>query len=154
MRLASGNAPIRQLIDANAKVSIGVDGSASNDGSHMLAETRLALLLQRVLGNPEGLTVEKALWLATRGGASVLGRDDIGQIAVGKAADFIAYDLNRLEYAGATHNPLAALLLCEPQNVDLSVINGCIVVEDGELQTMDLMPVIERHNQISVTLIQ
>jgi cytosine/adenosine deaminase-related metal-dependent hydrolase len=153
LRLASGIAPIRELIDANARVSIGVDGSASNDGSHMLAEARLALLLQRVLGNPKGLTAEEALWLATRGGASVLGRDDIGQLAVGKAADFVAFDLNRLEYAGATHNPLAALLLCAPQNVDLSVINGRIVVEDGELQTVDLVRVIERHNQISAAMI-
>jgi cytosine/adenosine deaminase-related metal-dependent hydrolase len=153
LRLASGIAPIRELIDANARVSIGVDGSASNDGSHMLAEARLALLLQRVLGNPKGLTAEEALWLATRGGASVLGRDDIGQLAVGKAADFVAFDLNRLEYAGATHNPLAALLLCAPHNVDLSVINGRIVVEDGELQTVDLVRVIERHNQISAAMI-
>ena len=87
------------------------------------------------------------------GGASVLGRDDIDQIAVGEAADFIAFDLNRLEYAGATNNPQASLLLCSPQYVDLSVINGRIVVEDGELQTIDLMPVIERHSQISTTLI-
>jgi cytosine/adenosine deaminase-related metal-dependent hydrolase len=95
--LAGGIAPIRQLMDANARVSIGVDGSASNDGSHMLAEVRLVLLLQRVLGDPEELTAEEALWLATRSGASVLGRDNIGQVAVGKAADFITFDLNRLE---------------------------------------------------------
>jgi cytosine/adenosine deaminase-related metal-dependent hydrolase len=120
----------------------------------MLAEARQALLLQRVMGDPQGLKAREALWLATRGGASVLGRDDIGQLAVGKAADFIAFDLNRLDYAGALHDPPAALLFCAPQRVDLSVINGQVVVEDGELRTIDLMPVIEKHNRISEGMIR
>ena len=154
MRLASGIAPVRRMIDARVKVGLGVDGSASNDGSHMLAEARQALLLQRVTGNPQGLKAKEALWLATRGGAAVLGRDDVGQLAVGKAADFIAFNLNRLDYAGALHDPLAALLFCAPQRVDLSVINGRIVVEDGELRTIDLKPVIEKHNRISMKMIR
>jgi cytosine/adenosine deaminase-related metal-dependent hydrolase len=154
MRLASGIAPVRRMVDAGVKVGLGVDGSASNDGSHMLAEARQALLLQRALGNPQGLKAHEALWLATRGGAAVLGRDDIGQLAVGKAADFIGFKLNRLDYAGALHDPLAAVLFCAPQKVDLSVINGQVVVEDGELRTIDLMPVIERHNRISTNMIR
>ncbi|HLF27480.1 MAG TPA: 8-oxoguanine deaminase [Anaerolineae bacterium] len=154
MRLASGIAPVRRMLDSRVKVGLGVDGSASNDSSHLLAEARQALLLQRVLGDPQGLKAKEALWLATRGGAAALGRDDIGQLAVGKAADFIGFKLNRLDYAGALHDPLAALLFCAPQRVDLSVINGQVIVEDGELQTVNLRSVIEKHNRISAKLIR
>jgi 8-oxoguanine deaminase len=115
----------------------------------MLAEARQALLLQRVGHGPGALTAQQALEMATLGGARVLGRDDIGSLAPGQAADFIAFDLNRLDYAGALHDPLAALVFCTPQGVDLSVINGKVVVENGELRTVDLGPVIERHNRIS-----
>jgi 8-oxoguanine deaminase len=153
MRLASGIAPVRAYLDQGVNVGLGVDGSASNDSSHLLAEARMALLLQRVSGNPAGLSAEEALWLATRGGAQVLGRDDIGQLAPGKAADFIGLCLDRLDYAGALHDPLAALVFCSPQRVDLSVINGRTVVEDGHLLTVDLGPVIERHNRISRELV-
>jgi 8-oxoguanine deaminase len=131
-----------------------VDGSACNDSSHMLAEVRMALLLQRVSGNPAGLSAREALWLATRGGARVLGRDDIGQLAPGKAADFIGVRLDRPDYAGALHDPLAALVFCAPQSVDLSVINGRTVVEDGRLLTVDLGPLVERHNRISRNLVR
>ncbi len=141
------------MLDTGVRVGLGVDGSASNDGSHMLNEARTALLLQRVLNQADTLTVMEALHLATRGGAAVLGRDDIGQLAPGKAADFIAFDLNKPAYAGAQHDPAAALLFCAPQQVDLSVINGRVVVEDGELRTVELRPVIERHNAISKRLI-
>ncbi|MCB8945819.1 MAG: 8-oxoguanine deaminase [Ardenticatenaceae bacterium] len=153
MRLASGIAPVRQWLDSGVRVGLGVDGSASNDGSHMLNEARQALLLQRVLGGATNLTTREALWLGTRGGAQVLKRDDVGQLAVGKAADFIAFDLNQLAYAGAQHDPMAALLFCAPQQVDLSVINGRIIVEDGELRTVEMRPVIERHNRISQRMI-
>lgn len=153
MRLASGIAPVRPWLDNGVRVGLGVDGSASNDGSHMLNEARQALLLQRVLQGADALKVEEALWLATRGGAQVLKRDDIGQLAVGKAADIIAYDLNRLAYAGAQHDPLAALLFCAPQPVTWSVINGRVVVADGVLQTVDLEPIIRRHNQVSKRLV-
>jgi 8-oxoguanine deaminase len=154
MRLASGIAPVRAYLDQGVRVGIGVDGSASNDSSHLLAEARMALLLQRVSGNPAGLSAEEALWLATAGGARVLGRDDIGQLVPGKAADFIGLRLNRLDYAGSLHDPLAALVFCAPQRVDLSVINGQVVVEDGYLLTVDLEPVIERHNRISRELVE
>jgi 8-oxoguanine deaminase len=153
MRLASGIAPVRSYLDAAVKVGLGVDGSASNDSSHLLAEARMALLLQRVSGDPAGLSAEEALWLATRGGAAVLGRDDIGQLAPGKCADVIGLRLDRLSYAGALHDPLAALVFCTPQQVDLSVINGKVVVEDGGLLTVDLGPVIERHNRIARELL-
>ena len=153
MRLASGIAPVRSYLDAAVKVGLGADGSASNDSSHLLAEARMALLLQRVSGDPAGLSAEEALWLATQGGAAVLGRDDIGQLAPGKCADAIGLRLNRLDYAGALHDPLAALVFCTPQYVDLSVINGKVVVEDGCLLTVDLGPVIERHNQIARQLL-
>lgn len=153
MRLASGIAPVRQWLDHGVRVGLGVDGSASNDGSHMLAEARHAMLLQRVVKQAASMTGAEALWLGTRGGAAVLKRDDIGQLAPGFCADFVAFDLNQLAYAGAQHDPRAALVFCAPQQVDLSVINGRIVVEDGRLTTLDLGPVIERHNAISRRLI-
>ncbi len=154
MRLGSGIAPIREYLDAGVPVGLAVDGSASNDSSHLLGEARLALLLQRVRGNPAGLTAEEALWLATRGGAEVLGRDDIGALAPGMAADFIGLRLDSLGYAGgAVHDPLAATVFCQPQNVELSVINGRVVVEEGQLLTVDLPPLIERHNRIARRLV-
>jgi cytosine/adenosine deaminase-related metal-dependent hydrolase len=153
MRLASGIAPLRALQRAGARVGLGVDGSASNDGSHMLAEARQALLLQRVLGDPAGLTALEALRLATRGGAAVLGRDDIGQLAPGMAADLIGYRLDTLGFAGgAVHDPLAALVFCRPPNVDLSVIDGRVRVCDGRLLGVDLSPLIARHNSIARAL--
>ncbi len=153
MRLGSGIAPIRQMLDAGIKVGLAVDGSASNDSSHMLAEARQALLLQRVKGDPAALNAEEALEIATRGGAAVLGRDDIGALAPGMAADFIAFDLERLDYTGAMHDPLAALVFCTPQRVDLSVINGRVRVKDGHIVDLELEPLIRRHNRISREMI-
>src|SRR5512136_56444 len=154
MRLASGIAPVRAYLDNGVKVGLGVDGSASNDASHLMAEARQALLLQRVMGNPAALTAQEALWLGTRGGAEVLGRDDIGQLAPGKAADFIAINADTLDYAGCQHDLLAALVFCAPPKVDLSVVNGRVVVQDGQLTTVDLGPVIERHNKISRQMLE
>lgn len=149
MRLASGIAPVRAYLDAGVRTGLGVDGSASNDSSHLLAEARMALLLQRVSGNPAGLSAREALWIATVGGARVLGRNDIGQLAPGKAADLIGLRLDSLDYAGGLHDPLAALVFCHPQQVDLSIINGRVVVEEGQLLTVDLPVAVERHNRIS-----
>jgi cytosine/adenosine deaminase-related metal-dependent hydrolase len=154
MRLASGIAPIRAMLNAGVRVSVAVDGSASNDGSHMLAELRQAMLLQRVMGNPAGLSAREALEIGTRGGAAVLGRDDIGQLAVGKAADCIAINLNRLAYAGGLHDPLAATIFCAPQEVDLALVNGRVVVQDSEIVTLDMGPVIERHNAMARRLVR
>ncbi len=159
MRLASGIAPVRLMLGAGINVGLGVDGSASNDGGHLLAEARQAMLISRLLpmtdsvGQP-ALGAYEAVWLATRGGAAVLGRDDIGCIAVGCSADLIAINLNRVEYAGGLHDPLAAVVFCAPRGVDFSMINGRIVIEQGQLSTLDLPRVIERHNQISRALIR
>jgi len=154
MRLASGIAPIVKMLNAGVKVGLGVDGSASNDSSHMLAEVRQAMLLQRVSGDPKALTARQALELGTLGGARVLGRDDIGSLEKGKAADFIAVNMNRLDFAGALHDPVSAIVFCTPPRVDLSVINGKVVVQDGQLTTINLMPVIERHNRIAREMIE
>ena len=151
MRLGSGICPVREMLDAGVKVGIGVDGSASNDTGHVFDEARHALLLQRVNGGAGVFSVEEGLELATLGGAAVLGREaEIGSLAVGKAADFIGVNLHTLSMAGgAVHDPLAALLLCRVDKVDLSVINGEVVVRDGALQTIDLEPHIARHNEIA-----
>jgi len=156
MRLASGIAPIHDYREQGVRVGLGVDGSASSDSSHMLAEARQALLLGRIspgqphgAGDPAGLTADDVLEMATVGGARVLGRDDIGTLEPGKAADFIAFDLNQLGFAGALHDPVAALVFCTPLRVDLSVINGQVVVQDGRLTMVEIEPVVERHNQIA-----
>ncbi|MFO1316784.1 MAG: 8-oxoguanine deaminase [Burkholderiales bacterium] len=154
MRLASGIAPVRRMLDAGVAVGLGVDGSASNDSSHLLAEARQALLLQRVGGGPAALTAREALALATRGGARVLGRDDIGQLAPGMAADVVAFDLADVGYAGAGHDPLAALVFCAPARAALSVIHGRVVIRDGRLTTVDLPPLVARHRALSQALVR
>ncbi|CAG1013276.1 MAG: 8-oxoguanine deaminase [Anaerolineae bacterium] len=149
MRLASGIAPVRQMIDAGVKVGLGVDGSASNDSGHLLAEARLALLLQRVKdmpGNPAALTAREALRIATRGGAAALGYTEIGQLTPGMAADMVAFDLNQVGFAGALHDPLAALVFCASAQVNYSLINGRVIVREGHLTTVDLGPVLRLHN--------
>jgi len=155
MRLASGIAPVGAMRQAGVRIGLGVDGSASNDSSHMLTEARQALLLQRVMGNPAALSSEEALWLATRGGASVLGRDDIGYLAPGMAADFIGYRLDTLGLAGgAIHDPLASLVFCHPPQVDLSIINGKVRVQNQRLLNIDLPALVERHNAIAYALVR
>jgi len=153
MRLASGIAPVRKMLDAKVKVGLGVDGSASNDSGHLLSEVRQAMLLQRVGGDPGALSARAALELATLGGASVLGRDDVGTVAPGMAADFVAFRLDTPGFAGAWHDPAAALVFCQPPQVDLSVINGRIIVRGGHLLTADLPVLIEAHNTLSRKLI-
>jgi cytosine/adenosine deaminase-related metal-dependent hydrolase len=153
MRLASGIAPVGSFRANGVPVGLGVDGSASNDGSHMLSEARQSMLLQRVKGDPAALTGREALELATLGGASVLRRDDIGSLEVGKAADLIGIRLNRLEFAGAIHDPVAAMVFCTPVGVDWSMINGQVVVHDRQLTTVELGPIIERHNRIARKMI-
>ena len=153
MRLASGIAPLRALRNAGVRVGLGVDGSASNDGSHMLAEVRQALLLHRISGDPAGLTAHEALHLATRGSASVLGRDDVGMLAPNMTADIIGYRLDTLGFAGgAVHDPLAALVFCQPPQVDLSIINGIVRVQDGHLLGVDIGALVARHNLIARSL--
>jgi cytosine/adenosine deaminase-related metal-dependent hydrolase len=153
MRLASGIAPVRKFLDARVKVGLGVDGSASNDSGHLLNEARQAMLLQRVNGDPSALSARQALELATRGGANVLGRDDIGSLASGMAADFAAFRLDTIGFAGALHDPVAALAFCQSPNVDMLVINGRVVVKDGHLLTADVPVLVEQHNRLSRRLI-
>jgi cytosine/adenosine deaminase-related metal-dependent hydrolase len=149
MRLASGVAPVRRMRDAGVRVGLGVDGSASNDGAHMVAEARQAMLLQRVAHGPAAMTAREALLLATQGGAAVLGRDDVGALAPGMAADFVAFDVSTVGYAGAHADPVAALVFCAPSRVAWSVVDGRVVVREGELVTLDLPPHLERHNGLA-----
>ncbi len=153
MRLASGIAPVGRMRAAGVPVALWVDGSASNDTGGLLAEARQAMLLARVGFGPDAMTARQALEIATLGGAKVLGRDDIGALAPGMAADFVAFDLDRIGLAGALHDPVAALVFCAPGEVALSVINGRIVVRDGRLATLDLPVLIERHNRLARQLV-
>jgi len=157
MRLASGLAPVSRYLVSGVPVGLGVDGSASNDSSHMMAETRQALLLNRLavapgLGSGSQMTPRQALQLATSGGALVLGRDDIGRLVPGLAADFIAYDLNRIEFAGALRDPVAAVVMCAPVTVDHSWVGGRRIVEDRQLITVPLPPLIMEHNRLAALL--
>lgn len=154
MRLGSGVAPVKALQNAGARVGIGVDGSASNDSSHMLTEARQAMLLQRLANGPETMSARDTLSLATRGGADVLGRDDIGHLTPGMAADIVGYRLDSLPLAGgAVHDPLAALVFCMPPQVDLSMINGRLKVQDGQLIGVDLPTLVRQHNQAATRLV-
>ena len=173
MRLGSGIAPIRKMLDAGVPVGLGVDGSASNDAAHMVNEARQALLLARVgralqpaetrrladgsqrtffgcdLG-PAEMTARDALTLATRGGAQVLGRPDIGHLAVGMCADLALFDLETLAFAGgALHDPVGALLLCASPQAAYTIVNGRVVVRQGQLSTLELGPLLERHNRLA-----
>ena len=153
MRLGSGIAPVRSMLDRGVPVGLGVDGSASNDGGHLLGEARQALLLQRVAGGAAALSAREAIALATRGGAAVLGRDDIGHLAPGMAADVVAFDLDTAGFAGAAeHDPLAALVLCAPVQAALVIIDGRVVVRDGRLATIDLPRVLGRHRAMAASL--
>jgi cytosine/adenosine deaminase-related metal-dependent hydrolase len=152
MRLASGIAPVKAMRQAGVHVGLGVDGSASNDAGHMLAEARMAMLLARVGGDPAGLSAREALEISTLGGAAALGRDDIGVLAPGMAADFISIDLNTVGMAGAWADPAAAVVFCAPPTVSTSVINGRVVVRDGHLTTIDLPAVLRQHNAYSLAL--
>jgi len=164
MRLASGIAPILEMLTMGVDVGIGVDGSASNDSSHLLGEARLAMLLSRVGAGlrgasrsgeaaPELMGARQALEMATRGGAAVLGREDIGSLEVGKCADLFAINLNHLAYAGALHDPVAAALFCAPQTVDLNIVGGKVIVKDGQMVTVDVPDLVKTHNQAAERLL-
>jgi 8-oxoguanine deaminase len=140
MRLASGIAPVKQYLAAGVRVGLGVDGSASNDASNILLEP---------LRSSEWMTAREALEIATRGGAAVLGRSDIGALAPGMCADFFSIDLNTVDYAGALNDPVAATLFCAPQKARYTVIDGRVVVENGRVTTVNMAPVVEAHNRFS-----
>ena len=153
MRLGSGIAPVAKMLDAGVHVSIGVDGSASNDSSNMLNELRQSLLLQR-LTDDRWLSAAEVLRMGTLGGAEILGRKNIGMIKPGAAADLILIDLNDIGYAGAKSDPLAAIVFCiGTQRVSWSIINGKIVVENGELKGLNLSEISDRADKISQEMI-
>jgi cytosine/adenosine deaminase-related metal-dependent hydrolase len=157
MRLASGIAPVARLVAAGVPVGIGVDGSASNDGSNLLAETRQALLLARLgvspgLGSGPQMSARTALELATIGGAAVLGRDDIGALEAGRMADLFMLDLNRIEYSGA-HDPVAAAVMCHPAPAHTVIVGGEPVVEDYHHVTLDEADVVTRHRAAARRLV-
>ena len=175
MRLGSGIAPIKKYMAAGVRVGLGVDGSASNDSSNILMEARQAMLLARLrlgLLPPEGprkhfllsqshelrqaewMTAREALELATLGGARVLGRDDIGSLEAGKCADFFTLDLNTIGYAGGLNDPVAAVIFCAPQGARTTVVNGEVVVADGEIANLDMRPVVTEHNMWSRRLVE
>jgi cytosine/adenosine deaminase-related metal-dependent hydrolase len=146
---------VRAQRDAGMRVGLGVDGSASNDGSHMLDEARHAMLLQRVAHGASAITAREALRLATCGGAAVLGRDDIGALAPGMAADVIGVRIDGLATAGGSvHDALASLVFCRIPNVDLSIVNGTVRVRDGGLAGVDLAALVERHERAALTLVE
>jgi 8-oxoguanine deaminase len=174
MRLASGIAPVRKMLDAGVPVGLGVDGSASNDAAHMVNEARQSMLLARLRKSletptlnahgkpvfgcdtaPQEMTARDALALATRGGAQVLGRADIGHLAVGQCADLALFDLRAVAFAGgAVHDPVGSLLLCASPQAAYTVVNGKLVVRNGQLTTVDLPPLIERHNRLALELVR
>lgn len=154
-RLASGIAPVAQMLSKGVRVGLGVDGSASNDSGDLLGEARQALLMQRaVSSNPAAMTARTALELATLGGASVLGRDDIGALAPGMAADLAAFRVDTVPMAGTALDPVAALILSGPHRADMVMINGRVVVADGQLVPVDLPVLLERHAKASVELLR
>ena len=154
MRLASGIAPIREMLDAGINIGLGVDGSASNDSGHMLNEARQAMLLQRVMKTGDALTARQSLAIATRGGAAVLGRDDIGQLAPGFAADIAAFDCRGIDFAGAAWDLLAGLLFCGSSKANYTIINGKVIVDQGQLVTMDMPKLLENHHAMTADLMR
>jgi 8-oxoguanine deaminase len=159
MILASGIAPVREMCDRGVRVGLGVDGSASNDANQLLGEARQAMLLQRV-GWPgfesraDRFSAREALALATRGGAAVLGRDDIGSLEPGKAADLVAYRVDGIQHAGAGGDHVAGLLTCAPVNAWFSIINGRMVIEQGEIIGVDLKALVKQHNEHAERLLR
>jgi cytosine/adenosine deaminase-related metal-dependent hydrolase len=153
MRLGSGIAPIRAMRDAGVPVAIAVDGSASNDSGHLLAELRLGLLLQRAARGADAMSAREMLEIGTLGGARVLGRDDVGALAAGMAADLIGVPLTDVALAGAD-DAVAALLLCQVARVGFSVVNGRPVVRDGALLTADLDALVHRQRLAARRLTQ
>jgi len=163
MRLASGIAPIKEYRQAGVHVGLGVDGSASNDGSHLLSEVRNAMLVSRMKEGITGyslsndpkrklMTAREALYLGTRGGAAVLGRKDVGSIEVGKCADFFAVNLNRIEFSGM-HDPVAAIVFGQSVRVDHTVVGGRSIVKNGNVVTVDEAALIRRHKMSAMRLL-
>ena len=153
MRLASGIAPVRQMLDTGVKVGLGVDGSASNDSGNMLNEARQTMLLQRVNSQASTMTAREALRVATKGGASVLNRDDIGMLVPGYAADITAFKRDNVDFSGSDWDPVASLVFCGPSKANYTIINGKIVVSEGQLTSIPIEKLIQEHSKLSRDLI-
>ena len=153
MRLASGIAPVRQMLDTGVKVGLGVDGSASNDSGNMLNEARQTMLLQRVNSKASTMTAREALKVATKGGASVLNRDDIGMLIPGYAADITAFKRDNVDFSGSDWDPVASLVFCGPSKANYTIINGKIVVSEGQLTSIPMEKLVHEHSKLSRDLI-
>jgi cytosine/adenosine deaminase-related metal-dependent hydrolase len=150
----SGCCPVSRLLKENVPVGLGVDGSASNNLSNMLHEMRNAFLVQRAFYGNDGLTPTQVLEIAILGGARVLGRKDIGILVPGKAADLIAINLQKVFFSGALHDPVTALVLCTPYQVDFTMVNGKIVVSEGRVVHPDMSDIIKRHNKAAHAIVE
>lgn len=138
LRLGSGIAPIRMFLNKGIKVGIGVDGSASNDSSNVIEEVRMAMLVSRVKNSVTSMPARDAIMLATKGGSDVLGRDDIGIIDIGKAADFAIFDVSSIEFAGSEYDPIASILFCGPiKRAKYTIVNGEVLVDNFHLKVED-----------------
>ena len=153
MRLASGIAPVRQMLDTGVKVGLGVDGSASNDSGNMLNEARQTMLLQRVNSKASTMTAREALKVATKGGASVLNRDDIGMLVPGYAADITAFKRDNVDFSGSDWDPVASLVFCGPSKANYTIINGKIIVSEGQLTSIPMEKLVHEHSKLSRDLI-
>lgn len=154
MRLGSGIAPLRRMLDSGVPVGLGVDGSASNDGGDLLGEARQAMLLQRVFEGAAGMSAREALKVATRGGARALGRKDLGYLAPGMAGDFTAFSTDTAAMAGAGSDPLAALVFCGPHRARYTVVGGEVLVEQGEITSLDLPNLLADHRTAAANLLR
>ncbi|WP_133626909.1 8-oxoguanine deaminase [Fonticella tunisiensis] len=154
MKLSSGICPTTDLVEAGVKVGIAVDGSASNDGSNMWEEVRRAYLLNHLRYGTDGLDAYQVLKLATRGGAEVLGRDDIGVLQRGRAADIVLFDLNDIAYSGC-HDPLIGLVTCGNTSiVKMTMVNGRVVVKDGRLTTIDTEEMAKKAHEVASDIVK
>jgi cytosine/adenosine deaminase-related metal-dependent hydrolase len=155
MRLGSGRARVPEMLKRGIRVGLGVDGSASNDSSDMLGELRNCFLVQRLAGGSSAISAREVLTLATRGGASLLGRDDIGAIEPGRPADLVGVDVGDISHAGAVHDYLASLVLCGASHVvDLTIVQGRVVVRAGEIETADEREIVAKANEAAGRMIQ
>jgi len=153
LRLGSGIAPIRMFLEKGVPVGIGVDGSASNDSSNMLSEIRQAMLVSRVKAGVSSMPARDALKLATKGGAEIFGRNDIGSIEIGKAADLAIFDLNKIDFAGSISDPVASLLFCgTSQRTKYTIVNGKVLVKDGHLAKIDEIKLKKKADKIAIEL--
>ena len=144
MRLGAGIARVRDLLDAGVRVGLGVDGSASNERSDLFLEVKQSLLVARARGGPKALTAREALRLGTRGGAAVLGRDDIGQLSPGKRADLAVWRTDGLELGGA-EDLVAGLVFSGPHRVDRLYVGGEEIVRDGHVVRADEHEIAKEH---------